>query len=369
MDNLNQQTPESTSKQQQPISSSQTLFHPKTFHILLAIIIVIILGLTIFLLTSTSQPPPSPTITQPSPTPDPTVNWKTYKNNTLRYSLRYPESFVFASKDPRNITISSDTVNTTNPDPSLSILDRSNAQWQTANDACEAEVCSNVNFGWKKEQARVNNAMGVKLTDAEIVPGGYEDYYLSSPDGTIIVRLIIGATNNEDFSLLKQILSTFKFTDQNLYWKKYSNKEFSFGIEYPDGWEYTEVKAGDPLHVYFYPRHTISPARSEGSTIAPFSIIVSLNSPSYDFNDLCNSKNPEPCLGKNDPENLTINGYLTKKRELPAYYALIDFLKDGYIFSIRSHHLPNDTLPEYKISPDIQSEILNHMISTFKFTQ
>ncbi|OGH14278.1 MAG: hypothetical protein A2687_01480 [Candidatus Levybacteria bacterium RIFCSPHIGHO2_01_FULL_38_26] len=71
MDNLNQQAPESTSKQQQPISSSQTLFHPKTFHILLAITIVIILGLTIFLLSTISQSSPTPVlpiINQPSPT-------------------------------------------------------------------------------------------------------------------------------------------------------------------------------------------------------------------------------------------------------------------------------------------------------------
>lgn len=188
----------------------------KIFLIAVIVLIVILIGLITYILTTktkpTSQSPAiSPTFSQPSPTPVETASWKEYKNTALHYALRYPENFIFVSKDPKYIIISSDTLNATNPDPSFAIWDRSSPKWKTANDACEAEVCSNVNFGWKKEQVKINNFSGVKLIDTEIASGGYEDYYLSSPDGTIIVRIIIGTTNNDDFLLLKKILSTFRF--------------------------------------------------------------------------------------------------------------------------------------------------------------
>lgn len=247
MDNLNQQpsTQNQPTTEQQQASPPKNPISSKTFLVFIGVLIfasfvaftayhlIRLRGIYQSLRTTTYVP------VQPSPTPtvDPTANWKTYTNTKYGYTIKYPEGFGVDELEGVTTIFKGEKLKTPpgsiiDPYPtSLAIYNRKNVNFRNAAAACEAELCQNLNNSavgqnWRKEQAQINNASGVKVYS---VTRKYSlDYYLANSDGSQIVRIPMGANiaessgvNDENqqldaFNSLQQILSTFKFLDNGI---------------------------------------------------------------------------------------------------------------------------------------------------------
>lgn len=164
----------------------------------------------------------------PVPTTDSILDWKIYINKDLRYTIRYPEGFK-VDELKGVTTFYREKIETLPGSPIDSYLggfliyDRS-ASGKNAKEACDAEACQNLVYGgsgWSVEEIKINNAVGVKVISTQRPL--WADYYLAPADGSRIVRIMGGAWSSElnptqeqlrdDFKLLENIFSSFKFTD------------------------------------------------------------------------------------------------------------------------------------------------------------
>ncbi len=174
----------------------------------------------------------SPTISSPSPTPDPTANWKTYTNNDLGYSFKYPSTMTMPS-------------DTDNPIPQAFILYKSATEKERIhknptpdividglvieiNDIKDKELDTLVkpyadNTIYPGKHLNIPNVQNISFGPFPSIGITYQQLvFITSPKGNIL-KFDAGLVPNEypegyssTFSeIFTQILSTFKFTDQN----------------------------------------------------------------------------------------------------------------------------------------------------------
>ncbi len=200
----------------------------------IAFIVLIVYAVLSEILGLSRQVRNIPTLPTATPTPDSSniSTWKTYTNSKHGYAIKYPEGFGVDEMEGVTIIFKGEKIKIPPNSPiepyptSLAIYNRTNATFNNADEACEAELCQNLNNpavgqNYKKEQVQINNAFGVKVTSAD---RKYSlDYYLANSSGSQIVRIPLGANiaassrvSNESqqleaFNSLQQILSTFKF--------------------------------------------------------------------------------------------------------------------------------------------------------------
>ena len=95
------------------------------------------------------------------------------------------------------------------------------------------EICSNPVF-------TVNNPCCEEDVGSEIINQLKNRVYswdLSKEDSS----LLLPDYDQEIITDLFQILSTFKFVDENADWKTYKNKKYGFEVKYPKGWSFYET--------------------------------------------------------------------------------------------------------------------------------
>jgi len=156
------------------------------------------------------QSTPSPS---PSPTPDPTANWKTYTNQKLIFSFKYPDNLVF--KDLGN-----------------SVIDFSDSKNNTNFNLNGFEILSSVDYQkYLSERKSSGNLQNQKaFTDSQDrlwqTDMGLGEVYnftgiLNQQDKFYVVSLQSGSdqeadggANFRDFA--NQILSTFKFVNPTI---------------------------------------------------------------------------------------------------------------------------------------------------------
>lgn len=149
-------------------------------------------------------------------------------------------------------------------------------------------------------------------------------------------------------------------------WKTYTFERVNssvpkFQIKYPPNWDYREISAGDPLHLYFYtssigklPRQVSDTGPADDPLLphplkAPIEIQVSIG-----WVDRC------PC------ENIVIAGLPAKKIML-EYWEIIELVNGEYVLSIMRELKDNPNV-DNSLSTEKEIEIFNNMVSTFKFT-
>lgn len=174
------------------------------------IFFVILSGFGYYILQAKKTTPVSPSLTpmslSPSPIPDPTANWKTYINNQYGYSLRYPADTTITEKtvdgwkgSPAKITPATQTIFVyrggkliINPDP-------------FPQDFTSILITKDVRVAGKTVQKWYLNANTALITQ------------IISPLGDGIEFDFALPSENHDAidQIFDQILSTFKFTDQN----------------------------------------------------------------------------------------------------------------------------------------------------------
>src|SRR3989344_1893406 len=169
---------------------------------------------------------PTPQISKPA---DETSNWKTYENTKYGYSIKYPSEWLAKEFGP----IDSKT---------LSFIGLGIA----VSDPIKASMIIQVTLRSYEEQLQIGPEKTTPITVGGLV-GVRKTEGSSNPDAGNNINVVLPAKNtivlaiNEKYSkTFDQILSTFKFTDQNQVdtnsWKTYTNTDYKFTFKYPQDW-------------------------------------------------------------------------------------------------------------------------------------
>lgn len=222
------------STQPQP-SSNQPSFNWKGVLVVVVIGAVLIgLGVAIFLLLqpkpepattgTTKKATPSAKTSTPSAKKDETADWKTYTDNILKFSIKYPDQIVLIdSKEGSYVKfIRKGDANTINEDDPLSIATVPNLFIRSQGIGGDPEeVFTNSECGKPCdediEEITLNNATGIKTLGPRYP---YEfNYYLTDSDqsGNVMRLNLVPWDKNPEFksdeqmTLLKKMVSTFRF--------------------------------------------------------------------------------------------------------------------------------------------------------------
>lgn len=193
--------------------------------VILLIIIVVVLGFYYFN-TIKEHSERSPSIastlqTTPTPNVDDTVNWQTYTDEKLRFTIKYPNEIVilrsFGNSEGGAVFV---RANESEEDfrsiTTLNIYFRGESGTtpeQALKSECptrEDESCQE-----KFEAATINNAVGVRTLGPNYPQE--DNYYLTSHSGkSKVVRLFLfpkSNNTNEDLQQFKKMIHTFRFLD------------------------------------------------------------------------------------------------------------------------------------------------------------
>ena len=190
---------------------------PNVIHWAMAGVAILAVGIAIGLLMGkyiyTPKPTPSPIVSaSPTPTSDPTANWKTYRNETAGYSLKYPADMLVFCNYPNTKGL---------------------RLWQAPFDCpngndifYEIAVIENLPGEYKEykkpSSARQINIDGMKATEKTYVYentdgplqslGQSTEILIDNNGYTIQIQLLGNSLDKKN--LFDQILSTFKFLEQ-----------------------------------------------------------------------------------------------------------------------------------------------------------
>ena len=238
--NLNSQTINPIVDQTNPVTPKPSYFNKKILS--LSIFIIFLFGLGIFVKSLKPQPIPSPTplaVIKPTPTSDLTANWKTYTNTKYGYSFKYPSSFFVREETTGGILY-------------VDLKDSSGSEFRF-------ESSSGPN-GWfehfkSKSEENINGLLWVVVPKSTYCDAGNcgptaSGYYIKA--NTFYIAVSDFSKESSSSIMLNQILSTFKFLDQNQTdisnWKTYTSKDINVSFNYPSNFAVYEQYV-DPARI------------------------------------------------------------------------------------------------------------------------
>lgn len=227
----------------EPLAPSPRRFNP--ILILVVVILLVLVGVGgLFLGKSlngpqkSTQPAAYSLPTQiPTPTPDPTANWKTYSNTLAKFEIKYPAEWkektsptsglpVFYSVDEKEVLFYN-----FGPKGGMSMGD-------TIDNFCKGRHMKEI------RRLFLDNFPAVYCQDPTLEPNRIFNQVLVQKDDFQIE--INGDFVKEDsensLKIYNQILSTFKFLDQNqtsdiTNWKTYRSVNGNFSLKYPQEYQ------------------------------------------------------------------------------------------------------------------------------------
>jgi hypothetical protein len=260
-----QQVDQQSSLQQQ---SATPVSKPKSkLKILLLIFILSILAGGVYFLTLnknkllsqySQKSIPTSVPKRPTPTPDPTANWKTYRNEQYNFEFKYPATLNYNSKQNSGVVeelIFSNGMSVLISNNQLIAQEaKVSEMWNGENihfpQSCKTNGChfytfspfvgswsKNVDFSKENARVELSQRFDIKNNSMEQLDDNKFDALMSS-----------GQIDSANLMVFSQILSTFKFTDQNRpidtsNWTIYRGKDFA--IKYPANWISKAEKNGE----------------------------------------------------------------------------------------------------------------------------
>jgi len=251
-------TPEEQQPTSPPVQPVDSKTNSKTLLAIGGIVLLLIIGIGIYFLKSNSSKTNnsnSSQITQqiqpiqaaPTVTSDATANWETYKDKT-GFAFRYPQAWKLTTKE-----ISWDSSKRTNvtlafteSGKEYNLIIHSIGSGSPAADQTKTEKIVLDGEEFTKTTFFKNNKP-------------FFIWLISSQSSNVnksmfeTIQIDIPVVNQEEYiKIFNQILSTFKFTDQNQTvdvsnWKTYTNSLGGFSFNYPPEWEISGYKGTDPI--------------------------------------------------------------------------------------------------------------------------
>ncbi|MBI2338360.1 hypothetical protein HYU95_04215 [Candidatus Daviesbacteria bacterium] len=154
--------------------------------------------------------------------------------------------------------------------------------------------------------------------------------------------------------------------DETANWKTYTDEKIGFKIKYPDNWEYAELKAGDPLRLYFYPKHDDINPRNSNETLAPIELIILSDSRPLE----CLAEDGKSCL------DAKVDGVSAKKYSRKLYHEIVAFKANNLFFELMSPKFDKDSFApgsykeyynSYNFPEEKRKKIFDQILSTFRF--
>lgn len=350
----------------------------------MAIFVLLALGAVAFLyyqnqqlktLLANYQTNSSPT---PTTTPDPTLDWKTYADTKLGYSLKYPDTIFKYTNFSSGFFIATSAPQGGNDPKFLG----QNDFWINITTLSAANIASIDQYlSLPNQQIFPSNSPKTPITIGG-VNGYLIDFKQPVAAGNVSeqTELAIVIENGQIFSisisswnpevlqnnkqLFSQILSTFKFLGQGSTtsipnWKTYID-DLGFSFSYPDNYTYSnEIVNGvqDPSRIDFE------------TTSGTWLTLIRKNPTQYDFNNLCGSQTTVfPCIqisgwGQQAPINdITLDGKAAKSFYIESTNGPDN---DYHIVTISN---PSVELRMY-VSGGGLDKTFQQILSTFKSTQ
>lgn len=219
-------TPPTPQVPPEPVKKSSPVF---VIALILLLIAIVMLGgyvlWTKYLNKSTKTTPTPVAVVTASPTPDPTANWKTYTNNDLGLTFKYPNNLVVSAKGGENPYIVIDTQQVAIPEPFDSRLGPIEISYDLNGDPySKALEKRKADYQLDTLQTENINSGGVRgvILSGEVIPGFRSGRFVqaifdngSKPAITAWYQgYPTGATSTPiTENIFDQVVSTFKFIE------------------------------------------------------------------------------------------------------------------------------------------------------------
>ncbi|MDO8620930.1 MAG: hypothetical protein Q7R31_01480 [Candidatus Levybacteria bacterium] len=301
-----------------------------------------------FLGTKNSQPViESKIVVQPSPTPaDETANWKTYTDKNHLYSIRYPVEFTTTISDSKSNVMDASGAFNLAISTELTNLDLNSYVDQKSS-------CSEINSK-NGISYIIDSKNSLRFEQTPCGQTGSTDIYTINNGVAYHFSIATQANYDSYLKTLNQILSTFKFTNQNqtvdptANWKTYTNGSLKFSVKYPNSWnEKGPISNNDNTLVY------LNANESFGQGPEPVKYYVWITA-----DNLPNVKLTKESIGEYT---------VYKTNELPSRSgALNAFITEDGKKYISVSLTPYDLKQPFP-SQDKYVDIFNQILSTFRF--
>lgn len=370
MDNANQQVPPISDQSEIKTANNLSFFKTLAYGFVIVSIGISIAVGGYLLGTNKTKPQPIAQISMTpsvSFTPDPTANWKTYTTNV--FSIKYPSTW----SDPA-INKMSTKVNYEFLPANLNITVGFNydQDLQRAK-TFEDESKSAGNFAIGKREVMAGDSINATSYIYSIGASTKEENVLLKGKGDNIIWLRMPFPPGTDVSVFDQILSTFKFTDQNQATdtglKTYENNIFRFSLKYPEDWELSEKNIENrSSSVLIGQLGTELPGNVTGNKIYANSITIEVDSNlnNYSLEDWIKLKENNPTETKfTFINNMLVAGQQAQRGAFGCcmtYKETIFFKKSNFLFQITGGNLGVSKKDKYSYE-----EIFNQILSTLKF--
>jgi hypothetical protein len=200
------------------------------------------------------SPTPTPENPIPTPTPDPTANWKTYKNEKLGFSLKYPNQWL---DSPTERILSTRTEIEIG---ALAIIVGIFYNQDLGRPLSPEEVIGRENEK-KAEKVKVDGQSGLylKMREEDLPypkPNPFNTVVIEKDGILYVIEYIFGSNDpkkqSEEQRTFDLILQSFKFIPSTTNWKTYTNSEYKFTFKYPQEFSFQilDEKASDKPKVF-----------------------------------------------------------------------------------------------------------------------
>lgn len=186
----------------------------------------------------------SPTIAPPIPTstPDPTANWKTYKNEKYGFEVKYPNNYAISTQS--GSFVAPNIISFKPPAEIMFTVDDNPRNLSLSEWVKSDIVIHDLSIKW--QSIIVGSVESLKSPISGNMDGGV-GYSALIPQKNKVYSLLFSTKApgaEAELKVFDQMLSTFKFTDQNQTtdtstWKTYQNSQYGFEIKYPDNPRWT----------------------------------------------------------------------------------------------------------------------------------
>lgn len=239
----------------QPIMSSPIKYNNP---VLMMIILLLALGVAGFfayqnwqLKQQIAQVQPAPTtLITPTTTADPTTNWKIYTNQKLGFTIKYPPTVIITRELNDEFNRATEFKGS---EISFEVMLRKTGAISLNNYYyMDSPILQKAFLDGNNANVYAYNAVNNTCVNDESGPSCPTSFIAYVAENGPNIYHISFYGDDKLSPLENQILSTFKFTNQNQTvttndWKTYSNKILKYTIKYPNDWTIDTSKAELPI--------------------------------------------------------------------------------------------------------------------------